>query len=538
MRDAGVTRRGLIGGAGVGAATALIPAWSASATTTTKPRVAVKQKAKSAPRPAPTVHTRDHYLSGDRYLHVLRRLTYGPTPASYAEIHKLGIAAWLERQLAPASIKDPVADGVLTHLPRLSWSIATTRAQLDGGAWDVMQDLVVATVARSVWTERQLFEVMVDFWSNHLNVTCPSSDVWDNRHRYDADVIRANALGRYADLLKASAAHPAMLRYLNNADSTKDAPNENYGRELLELHTVGVDSGYTQAEVVDSARIMTGFTVDDDTGAYVYDPSIHWTGSVSVRGFTSANAAADGHATALAYLDHLAHHPDTATRIATKLCLRFIGDTPTPGAVAELAQVYLANDTAIKPVLRALVALPEFISAPGVKVRRPFEDMVAAMRTLGIGPPTSSDADTYRGGLDALYWQSADLAHAPLAWPQPNGYPDTADAWQSASGMINRWNTHIDHAAGWWPNSTDGSITYPDINKLLPTVLPATYGELIDALARRVVYRPLRADHRAAVLTFMGKTASAKPKSTDQILTWRFPYLVALLLDSPYHEYR
>jgi len=290
--------------------------------------------------------------------------------------------------------------------------------------------------------------------------------------------------------------------------------------------------------MLSSVRIMTGFTLNWDTGEYVYQPGIHWTGPVSALGFTSPNAAADGKALGLAFLDHLAHHPATATRIATKLYLRFIGDTPSASAVAALAKVYLDNDTQVKPVLRALFALPEFRFAPGVKVRRPFESVVAGLRALGIGPGTTTDPADYRTGLNALYWQVGDLGHAPMAWGPPNGYPDVATSWQSANGMLGRWNTHLAHAAGWWPSKTDKMLAYPDPTSFLPSPLPATYDEVVDALSVRLVNRRMPSAHRAAVLAFMGKTATAKPKATDGALSWRLPYTIALLLDSPYHGYR
>lgn len=478
----------------------------------------------------------DGYVPADPSLHVLRRLTYGPTPQSLADIRRRGIDAWIERQLAPAGIPDPVGDAIAARFPRLAWSIETTRDELGDGGWDVMSDLVVSTTARAIWSERQLFEVMVDFWSNHLNVTCPSSEVWDTRHRYDADVIRRNAFGRYADMLAASAKHPAMLRYLSNADSSKDAPNENYGRELLELHTVGLAAGYTQADVVDSSRIMTGFTVS--SGELLYRQSWHYTGRVTVLGFSHPNTDRDGRAVAAAYWEYLAHHPATARHLASKLYRRFVGDVPNEAVVTALAKVYLDNDTQIVPVLRALFRYARFRSRPEVKVRRPFEAMVAGVRVLGLQPSTG-DAETYRDGLQALYWQSSDLGHGPLGWDPPNGYPDVAPAWQSASGMLARWNTHLAHAAGWWPSKSRGHLVFPDLKaRFLPDPLPSTYGALVDEVARRVVFTPLSPGHRSAVLTFIGKSATAVPKATDGALTWRLPYLIAVLLDSPYHGYR
>jgi len=251
--------------------------------------------------------------AADPLLHLLRRTTYGLTPALVAEARQLGADGWLTQQLQPASIDDPACDGYLARYPRLTHSIAQVRGELSLGSWDVMQDLGEATLLRAAWSRRQLQEVMVEFSSNHLNVTGPSSDVWDCRHRFDADVIRPNALGRFSDLLVASSLHPAMLHYLNNDVSTKASPNENFGRELLELHTVGVDAGYSEAEMRSSALVMTGCTTDAVTGEFVYRPRWHYIGPVGVLGWSSANPTGPGGLDVTkAYLRYLAGHRQTA----------------------------------------------------------------------------------------------------------------------------------------------------------------------------------------------------------------------------------
>jgi uncharacterized protein (DUF1800 family) len=467
-------------------------------------------------------------------LHLLQRATYGATPESLARVRRIGTAAWLEEQLTPATLADPLGDLVTAKFPRLQWSVAQVRATFEFG-WDVMFDLGQAPLGRAAWSTRQLLEVMVDFWSNHLNVTNPFDGGWDNRHLYDRDVIRKHALGRFSDMLVASAKHPAMLRYLDNASSTKDAPNENYGRELLELHTVGVHGGYTEAMMVDSARIMTGYTVDDSTGLYRYDASRHWTGPVTVLGFTHANGAANGEAMAEQYLRYLAGHPATAQRIATKLAQRFVADQPPASLVTRLASTYLANGTAVAPVLRTLFASDEFFAAAGAKLRRPYEDVVATIRTLGIRPLPATST-TWRKGLESLYWLVGGLGMAPMAWHPPNGYPDVADAWQSAAGTLGRWNAHVHLAARWWPD--DKELAHPDPRTWLPTVLPATYGGLVDALAQRLVYTGLPAASRTAVLGFMGKRGADPLKADDEWVGWRLPFVAALVLDTPVHGTR
>ncbi|UQU65917.1 DUF1800 domain-containing protein [Couchioplanes caeruleus] len=479
--------------------------------------------------------TATDFLPADPLLHLLRRATYGPTPASTAEIRRLGATAWLERQLKPASIADPAADDLVGRLPLSGLSVDGARAKVREGAykmygWEPMFELGYATVARAVWSERQLLEVMVAFWSNHLNVTNPSGDVWDSRPDYDRTVIRPYALGRFADMLKASAKHPAMLTYLDNRFSTRAAPNENYGRELLELHTVGL--GYTEADVKGAARLFTGMTVSWDTGRYRYDAGQHATGAVSVMGFRHANATASGgQAAAMALLDHLASHPATAKRIATKLCVRFVADEPPATLVTKLTKVYLDNRTAIAPVLRALFASPEFAASVGAKTRTPYEDIVATVRTLGYAPEKSGTQ-----GVRALYWMTEAAGQAPMAWSPPNGYPDVASAWASPSGQVKRWNAHLSIAAGWWPTTLQRPAS--PLAEYAGSTLPATYGALVDAVATRLLGRTPSAVHTAALAAFYGEKPVSPLKAGDAAAGWAFPYLPALLLDSPYFALR
>jgi uncharacterized protein (DUF1800 family) len=322
-----------------------------------------------------------------------------------------------------------------------------------------------------------------------------------------------------------------MLAYLDNQSSTKDHPNENYARELMELHTVGVDAGYTEADVQAAARLLTGLTIDWETGLYRYDPWEHATGRVSILGFTHANAtAAGGEAAAMAFLDHLALHPSTARQIARRLCVRFVADVPPPGLVDRLASVYLQNSSAIVPVLRALFGSAEFRASAGAKTRRPMQDVIATVRALGIGPDPSGTA-----GVAGLYGMVADTGDAPMGWHPPNGYPDVAPAWASAAGTLSRWNAHIGLAAVWWPTELGHQA---DLRAHLVPRLPATHGGLVDALAVRLLGITLRPAHTAAITEFLGKRPTSPLRSTDPAVDWQFPYVVALVLDSPYFSFR
>ncbi|MEV4640970.1 DUF1800 domain-containing protein [Actinoplanes sp. NPDC049548] len=507
------TRRAVLGGAAAVAATAV----GALAVDTVL----------AAPAAAAPAAVTD-LVCADPIAHLLRRATYGPTPAALAEAARLGVAGWLDRQLDPAAIPDGELDALLTRLPLAGAGITTVRAKLPVHSYEAFGQLGRATVARAIWSNRQLFETVAAFWSNHLHVTAPSSGVWDSRSDYDTSVIRAFTFGRFADMLKASARHPAMLTYLDNRTSTKKQPNENYARELMELHTVGMI--YSEADVKAAARLLTGLTVGS-TGLYTYSAAKHATGTVSILGFSHPNATAEGgEAAALAFLDHLATHPATAERIATKLCVRFVADEAPASLVTRLAKVYLDNGTAVAPVLRALFTSPEFAASVGRKVRTPFEDLAATVRALGLGPETSGTA-----GLDALYNALVNAGNAPFRWAPPNGFPDIAAAWSSPSAFLLRCNTHLNLATGWYPKQ----LTRPaDMLKALVPVLPPTYGGLVDALAVRLTGTRLPADHVAAVLSVAGKLPTSSLTAKDTSVTGSLPYLVALVLDSPTFQLR
>ena len=456
-------------------------------------------------------------------LHLVQRATFGATPELLAEVTAKGTAAWLDEQLAPQTIADAECDGYLTRFPTLGWTATDCRANLDNGSWTHMQEIVRATMVRAVYSRRQLLEVMVDLWSNHLNVTCPSSEVWDSRGVYDRDVIRKHALGRFSDMLLASAKSAAMGRYLDNSSSHKRAPNENYGRELLELHTVGVDGGYAQRDVVDCARTFTGWSISDTTYDFEYKPTRHWVGPVRVLGWSHANPTADaGLAAGESLISYLAHHPRTAYRIAQKLCIRFVSDAPPRSLVERLASVYLANDTGIVPVLRALFASPEFAASAGQKVRRPLEDVYATARILGVKPNL-----THKETISPVAWKLGDAGHAPLGWAPPNGYPDVAAAWTSPAAVLSDWNMHLGFVDRWWK---DHLVSDP-ISSLIPLPAGATCGQLIDAITQRLCFRRFPEPARQALLTFLGR---AESYAADRVDGWTRSNLAAVVLDSPY----
>jgi len=467
-------------------------------------------------------HTAQNGLPWDPATLLLSRFAFGPDPASRADLAALGYDGWWAQQVAAPQgyLAQPAVAG---HGPLLGLSAKDVRAWMKANGneygWDLMNQLTEVTLGLQCWSPAQLYEVTVDFFANHLNVANHTDSVWTSRHLMDRDVIRANAFGSFTDMLLASAKNPAMLQYLNLAESSKTAINENYGRELLELHTVGVGN-YTEDDVKASAKILTGRTTTADF-AYTYQASRHWVGPITVMGFNHPNStAAGGEAAGDAYLTYLATHPDTAARLAGKLCLRFVSDTPSQELVDAVARAYLDNGTQILPMLSVIVRSSEFWTSRGAKVRRPLENLLATVRVFGYGLGDLTKT------LSDLHWMSQTVGQVPLDWVPPNGYPDVAAAWRSSSALIWLWEYHRGFAQSWW----DGFDPI-DLTKLYPTPAPATSGEAISALCTYLTGAPLPAAHQAALQSFLNEPASTP--LAGSALRWYLAHLVPLILDSP-----
>ena len=461
----------------------------------------------------------------DPVLHLLRRATYGPTPELVAEVRAMGATAWLDLQLTPTKIPDPVVDGLLGRWPGRNWKTWECRERVaPSERWNFSYGTPELHVARALWSRRQLLEVVVNFWNDHLVVPMPNADVYDCGHLFQRDVLRRYAFSPYTDLLAAAVRHPALLVVLDNADSGKQAPNENHARELLELHTVGV-GGYTEADVKATARVLTGLSIDRESGLYEFKPWRHHVGPVKVLGWSHDNASAEGgEAVALSLLSYLAKHPRTARRIVTKLAVRFVSDAPPATLIDELAAVYTSKGTAIAPVLKALFTSTAFAAAAGKKVRTPYEDVMATLRVVGAQPPATGTK-----ALRDLLYQLRRMGQVPMGWPAPDGYPDTATAWAGASSTLHRWNVHIGVLGGWLLSS----LPRPAVATLLPKTLPTTYGAYVDALAARLLMAPLPSAHRTALCSYLSHEPQDRLGATDPAVTWRLPYVAALLLDSP-----
>ena len=463
-------------------------------------------------------------------LHLMNRLGCGWSTATWAQMQAAGgPTAWFERQLDPAGVPEhPRVGWIDGWFPEL-WetpAVKFTRSKVGYGYADRLSSW---TMLRRIHSNRQVLETMVDFWSNHLHVGAVGGTAWVNRVGYD-QTVRQHALGRFEDLLVACTLHPAMLTYLDNFRSVRGAPNENHGRELLELHTVGRASGYTEQMVLDSAVILSGWRIDfRGTWEQRYNPRQHTTGPVQVLGFGHANTAEDGRQLTIDYLRYLANHPATARTIATKLVIRFVGDYPSAALVDRLAGVYLASGTDIRAVLRHLVASPEFQASAGQKYRTPVDDLVATARALQVRAtkPTSGRAFAHQ-----ITHQHRGL---PLfQWPRPDGAPERNADWASAARMLSSFRMHWDLASGGHPAR---DVRYRKPQRWLPEK-QVRLDRYVDHLSRTLLGRRSTKTQLKAVCQATGYKPDEVVDKRHPLARGDFVRVAAVLLDSPAHMTR
>ena len=469
---------------------------------------------------------------------LVRRFSYGLTPALAAEVRRAGGSrAWFGAQLA-CPVPDPTADTCDTWWPQLAKEPVRLWEDSKGGAsngFTVMCEYQRYVLARRITATHQVREVMTEFWEQLLNVPTNGEPSFVHRVTYGA-TLRRLALSSYEEILTAAVLHPAMLTYLDNARSTAEHPNENLGRELLELHTVG-RGNYDEDQVKDSARILTGYAVDtmerNPTPSWraSYEPSMHYVGPVRVLGFSQANSQPDGRAVATDYLSYLARHPLTAQRVARRLATKFVRDDPSQGLVDRLAQVYLDQGTRIAPVLEALADSPELAASEGAKVRDPAEDVVATYRALGVTlrPPTQA-----RSAANAILWQCRSVGLMPYAWPRPDGAPLDNTSWSNPSRMLASYRVHATMSGGYYP---DIDIGYRDQRAWLPA-LPARFDVVVDHLSRQLLHRPASSAMVQACAQAAGRSVGEVVTASSPLLRYGMPRLIVTLLDSPDHFLR
>ena len=503
-------------------------------------------------------------------LHVLNRLAFGARPGDVQAVRQMGVDRWIALQLEPHRITNAAGDAVTSRyrtlgmplpqlldeyppnpvLRRLARQGAATMlrdslrgvsradslefAMMRRKSQRVGQELLSARVARAVVSERQLEEVLTDFWLNHFNVFAGKSA--SMRHflvSYERDAIRPHVLGNFRTLLGAVAHSPAMLFYLDNWQSTADsgrprllnsrlaqavqrryaqrAPplagltpghrdtlvaqrqqrrrglNENYARELLELHTLGVDGGYTQQDVSEAARVLTGWSIQqpNELGAFRFIPALHDAGAKQVLG--RSFAARQGEREGEVLLDLLARHPSTARFIAGKLAQRFVSDTPPAALVQRAAATFTRTDGDLREVVRTIVTSEEFFAAGAwrAKVKSPFEVVVSALRATSAAIDTTPRTAALVARLgQGLYQHQA-----------PNGWPETGDGWINTGAILNRINFGMAMASGNVPGVQ--LQRWPTFVELSPLPRDAQ----VDGVVRALLGGAVSADMRAILLS-------------------------------------
>ncbi|MDB4804534.1 DUF1800 domain-containing protein [Akkermansiaceae bacterium] len=377
----------------------------------------------------------------DLVSHVVNRLSFGPTPSEYARVKGLAkteeeaAISYIEEQLDAEGIDDK---RTIRAVRRFEAIHAPLGEMYEYKEEFLLEQMTQATLVRATQSKRQLYEVMVHFWTDHFNIDASKEECRWLKAADDREVIRKHALGNFPEMVKASALSPAMLWYLDGRQNRKrddeEKPNENYARELLELHTLGVNGGYSQEDVMEVARCLSGWSARGKKrfykGKVEFDSSAHDDGAKTVLGHEIA--AGGGEKDLDAVLAIVCGHESTARYLAEKLCVRFIGDEPSEAAVSAVARAFSESKGDIKTTLRALFGIEAFLSGErGSKLKRPFEFIVSALR--------GSQAEV-KSNL-ALIDYLVRMGHAPFQYPTPDGYPDVASPWSGT--LLWRWHFAI-----------------------------------------------------------------------------------------------
>jgi uncharacterized protein (DUF1800 family) len=373
--------------------------------------------------------------------HVLTRLAFGARPGQVYEVERQGWDVWVEQQLKPEAIDDGALNKRLAEkCPSLRYGLTELHEkERDQKERNVLKrELIDSVILRAVYSKRQLQEVLVEFWRNHFNVDV--NKVPGLATHYEEHVLRGHAFGKFEDMLLATAKHPAMLVYLDNYVSTGGGLNENYARELMELHTLGVDNFYTQKDVIALARVLTGWTCGMQTSdsrekeyRYFFKDQSHDHSSQTVVGLEldGSGGMADGERA----IRHLARHEGTAKFIATKLCRYLVNDQPSEELVERVAGAFRRTGGDLKEVYRAIIFSPEFMAAKNfrAKFKTPFEYTVSVLRVT----------DAQIDDVQPIVRELRLMGQSVYECVEPTGYYDQAEAWLDPGIMVYRWNFAI-----------------------------------------------------------------------------------------------
>lgn len=416
---------------------------------------------------------------------LVERLTYGATEADLRRVAELGFSGYLQEQLQLGRHEDSEFESdVRRRFPRLTWD--PHRLQALGYNNESGDQLISATLYRRLKSRRQLYERVVEMWSDHFNIALqkvgPALLI-----AHDRDIIRKYALTTFPDLLKATAKSPAMLAYLDNDQSNALRPCQNYARELLELHTVGVGM-YGQKDVREVARCLTGWTYERaeeraDFGAFRFDPSRHDDRDKTVMG--RPIPAGSGVRQGEQLLDYLAFHPETMRRVAHRICAWLISEDPPVDAVTAVAAAYATTGGDISKMIETAAGHPSFATSSR-SYKRPAHLFLSSLRAMEVR------VDHF---LDIRYGYLRQLEHTPFEWPLPNGFPVGVRAW--ADQMLPRWNFGLALL-----NNGIGGLTL-DFDRIFPP--PYTPVHVVDRIEAVLFPAGLPKEDRKELIQFLRK---------------------------------
>ncbi|GAB6196470.1 DUF1800 domain-containing protein [Lysobacter xanthus] len=513
---------------------------------------------------------------------MLRNLSFGPTRASIAEFQGLGttdlqrLANWVDWQLDYRTIDDSAVDARLSRAGYATLGKTLQQLWADhvapNPAWEVRMlpalEMQRASFVRATYSRRQLFEMTVDFWRDHFSIFGYDYSAGPVSPHYERDVLRKNAFGNFRTMLEDVATSPSMLYFLDNYANRKSGQNENWARELLELHTLGAENyfgfqdpatlprdpmdanypaGYTDIDVYEVAAAFTGWTLRDgnwqypteNDGTFVYRAAWHDTNPKTILGRTlypEQPDMKDGRDV----LDRLASHPAVARHVCMKLIRRFIGDTPSESLVWSAATVFRDNWQApdqIARVLRHILNSTDMYNAWGAKTRKPFTAIVAAMRAAGSDWTLATTGDR----SNEFVWRFGFTGHTPLGWPAPNGYPDVTGPWSGSNTFGQTWKM-----LDWLTDTTENGFTLlPVLQNTRAEVASWTANNLVDYWSQRLLGYPLDAARRQVIAKFMAQNGDPATYVIADTEAWsgsdlkkhynqsRLKSMVSLILLSP-----
>lgn len=426
------------------------------------------------------------------------RITFGANQEEQALARSLGYEGYLEYHLNHTAIVDTDADARMASYPIYGQTFAQLIAT---GATVVRQQLLEARLMRGLLSKRQLFERIVDMWTNHFAIYIFENDnVAYLKVADDTNVIRTHALGTFPNMLIASAHSPAMLHYLDNTASTATQPNENYARELMELHTLSVSGGYTQNDVIALSKILSGWSFESRSaqptyGQFRYISSNHNTQPKTFLGvnFPGNQGQAEGDTA----LNMLINHASTARFVARKLCLEFLGENTPDAIVTDIANVYTQTNGDIKAMLRRVLR-PERLAAAPRKLKRPMHLFISSLRTL----PVTVNA------LNGLRAQLQPVQHQPFSWGAPDGYPDRAEYWQGNFLPRMNWGSTVAS------NAVAGVVV--DLTSFYNGAT-ASAQQVVDRINERCMLGRMLDIEKTELLQYIGTGTPSLTKRTDAL---------------------